>query len=60
MSTVYLLAIMGVLALLVGIALIRVSAGKVQEARQDRLKAHLNWVSPEPPGSRRRRRPLLR
>jgi hypothetical protein len=55
MPTAVLLAIIGVMAIWVAVMLIRMSAGRAQEARQDRLKAHLNWVTPEPQGARRRR-----
>lgn len=55
MSSVALLAVVAVFAVLAGIVLIRMSAAHAHQTRQERLKAHLNWVTPEAPGARRRR-----
>ena len=55
MSTAVLLALFLACAILAGAVLIRMSAARAHDSRQERLKAHLNWVNPEAPGARRRR-----
>jgi hypothetical protein len=44
------------LALVVGAILVRAMSLRLRQMRQERLKAHLDWVNPEPTHAGRRRR----
>jgi hypothetical protein len=54
MSDVLLIASFMVVAGVVGVTLVRSLAARRVQARQDRLKEHLDWVNPVPQTSRRR------
>jgi hypothetical protein len=55
MLQIVLVSIAVLSAISVGAVLMRASGARLVQVRQDRLKAHLDWVNPEPVSSRRRR-----
>ncbi len=58
MSSVALVAIVATFLVFAAVSIALAMAGRAEGARRERLKAHLNWVDPEPQVARRRRSSL--
>ena len=50
----FVIACMSLIALVIATVLFRLLSVRLREARQERLKAHLDWVNPIPQTSRKR------